>query len=562
MPIPAESSLLEPQTLQTWLQDLPWVDPSRVARCLREQLCQLVEQPLVPHQRALLLQCYQPHLLTLAATLEEKLFDAPLPLPPTQAEKAQLLLDLCELMARNYALLADTWALAPTSAEAVLPILHHALDWLARLGLHRAQSYAPPGAAFWKKVYHLFQLIERHELLLHPAAEPVREPLHVLFLFAICNPPRFRPRELRQIDRLLRRFGRSLIIRPDPLHRDQSAGFAFDCLDPAPPRPCKRLPDLKRPRADRRFLFTQPVTRQLLDYVKTEKPSGVETLPFGQSRRLALQLAHSLGAPKQRRWLRRRQQRNCQTIVGLDDLVAFLRKHHDTDLEALMRRTPVTLEPEPGFSLESPLDIGEKDDERRYSEVAALHSLNADKPQIRPEDIWGNSVITPQKDVTEFSAQVVDVSARGYRLYWHGSACPHLRPGEILSLLREDREPEIATIRWLHQQPEHPLTLGVELLSFNAQLVVASRFVPDIGEDGTEPQYRWAVLTPAQPAIERDTCLLAPAQTWRRGQWVDIYYTRHRKATFNLRQRLEGSTAYDLFTLEGVKLDAAAGTKQ
>ncbi|BCX80434.1 cyclic-di-GMP-binding protein [Methylomarinovum caldicuralii] len=561
MPIPAESSLLEPQALRSWLQDLPWVDTPRVARCLREQLCQLAERPLVPRQRALLLQCYQPHLLMLTATLEESLFDASLPLPPTEAEKAQLLVDLCELMARNYGLLADIWASAPTSADAVLPILHHALDWLARLGLHRAQIYAPPGAAFWKTVYHLFQLIERHELLLHPAAEPVREPLHVLFLFAVCNPPRFRPRELRQIDRLLRRFGRSLIIHPDPRHRDRSAGFAFDYLDPTPPRPRKRLPELKRPRADRRFLFTQPVIRQLLDYVKTEEPSGVETLPFCQSRRLALRLAHSLGAPKQRRWLRRRQSRNCRAIVGLEELVVFLRKHQDTDLEALMR-TAATLEnPEPGFSLETPAGAGEKD-EARYSEVDALHILDTNKAQIRPEDIWGNPVATSPETVMEFSAQLADVSARGYRLHWHGSACPRLRPGEILSLVWEDGEPEIATIRWLHAQGERLISLGVELLSFSAQLVVASRFVPDIAEDGPEPQYSWAVLTPAQPAIGRDTCLLVPARTWCHGQWVDIYYTRHRKATFNLRQRLDSSPAYDLFTLEGIKLDAAADTRQ
>ncbi len=540
------------------------MDTSRVARCLREQLCQLVEQPLVPRQRLLLLESYQPHLLTLTTTLEEGLFDTSLPLPPAQAEKALLLVELCGLMARNYGLLADTWAITPTSADEVLPVLRHTLDWLARLSLHRAQIYAQPDTDFWRKVHHLYRLIEQYELLLHPAAAPVHEPLHVLFLFAACDPQRFRPREMHQIDRLLRHFGCHACIRQQARYRDLRAGFAFDCQTPAPPRPLRRMPGPPSPH--RRFLFVQPVIRQLLDYVKQDTSLGIETLPFDQVRRLALELAHALGAPKQRRWLRRPQHHDCRVIAGLADLTAFLRHQSGHDLEALLQHPAAPRsEPDPPFALTLAgisLPADPDDGEGRHSEVDALRCLNDDKPRIRAEDIWGAPSQPDAREVTTFSAQMVDVSARGYRLRWQGPACPRLRPGEVLGLLPREGELEVAVIRWLHQSAEHQLTLGVELLSFSAQLVVTSRFTPEVNEDGLEPQRHWDILLPPQPAIGRETCLLAAARNWRRGQWVEIHYTRIRKAVCLLHQRLDASPAYDLFSLENVTPDAAADTRQ
>lgn len=554
MPLPANQTLTDPQRLQAWLDQLPWLDTRRASSCVLQVLERLSRQTgLSWHQRDALLQVCHPYVHQLADALEQTLLDAPLPLADGHQDDARRLLALCDAMAENHISLVFDDRPDQSDTTSLAESVGRTLEWLARQARHQAQVYAPVDETFWRTFYRIYRLIEKEELL-SAGSETLRIPLFRILLFHLAGPQRFRQRELQQIDRFLRHYGQWATIRRQSHFRNHKAGFFFDCESTRPPCSVKLLKQLDPPPGKVRFLFVQAVTQKLLNYVSSAQTEGFETLPLVQARKLALRLAHLYGAPRQRRWRRFEEKSACRLVVGLEDLIAVLdqqgRVHEE--LQGLVPQAPQKQDATVLFAADFELlpqeGASEADPSHFRSELDCFQFLQQNKPAISREDIWPPSSAHTVPQSLHFPGYLADASARGYRLIWFDHSVARLKVGEIITVFQGQNDPEIAAIRWLRSNPDHSVTAGVELLSFTTQAVVVSLKIPDDRE--LEPQRDWGLLLPEQPATGQPACLLTPAFTWQKGQWVDIHRSRNDKTGYSLTRLLDSTPAYDLFALE------------
>jgi len=555
VPLPANQTLTDPSQLRAWLDQVPWLDTHRASACLLQVLERLSRQSgLSWHQRDALLQVCHPYAHQLADALEQILLDAPLPLADDHQDDARRLLALCDSMVENH---LDLVFADQNDIEPLAESVGRTLEWLARQARHQAQVYAPVDEGFWRRFYRIYRLIEKEELLSagSEAQAALRIQVFRILLFHLAGPQRFRQRELQQIDRFLCHYGQWAMIRRQPGFRNIKAGFFFDCEAPSPPCSVKLLKQVEPPPGEVRFLFLQAVTRKLLDYVSSARPEGFETLPLVQARKLALRLAHLYGAPRQRRWRRFEEKSACRLVVGLEDLIAVLDRQGQVheELRELMPQAPKEQDATVLFAADFellPQEGASEDPSHFRSELDCYQFLQRTKPAVSQEDIWSPAPCHTASQALHFSGRLADASARGYRLIWLDRSVARLKIGEIITVFQGQNDPEIAAIRWLRSHPDHSVTAGVELLSFTAQVVVVSLKIPDDRE--LEPQRDWGLLLPEQPATGQPACLLTPAFTWQKGQWVDIHRSRRDKTGYSLSRLLESTPAYDLFALDPI----------
>lgn len=554
--------LTDPDQVQTWLIELPWLNVDQTADRLLDQLKALVQIQLPPRQRNRLLKLYQSPLIRLTEDLENRLLDCALPLCEADRETARRLLELCHQMIANYTqVIFVPEFLDPEQldlAECRIT-LTYMLDWLARLARHSAQIYTPPGEDFWRTVYRIYLFLEAHGLLPHLPESgeipKIRTQLFRILLFELCGPGRFRPRELKQIDQFLERFAGYAEIHRQRRLENRQARFFFDCITFQPPRSVKLLGEIK-PAPSLRFLYPHEVTQKLLKCV-SELPNQELPQPV---KKLALRLAHLLGAPRQRKWRRFDEQRECLLIVWLSELIAALIREGQIDhrlsrlLPGPTSFTDAGAEFRADFEL-LPLATGPVRHDDPRSEVNIVRQLLDGKAKIDAHEIWMQSLELAKHGRTRFPGRFANVCTQGYCLIWLDHACTKLKVGEILGINHTQGEIEIGAIRWLRQETSGEIAVGVELLSFAARLVVVSLWLPSLSS--AAPRRDWGLLLPAQPALGRPACLLAPACAWQRGQWVEIYRSLAERQNYCLQQLIDSTPAYDLFGLERISSGAA-----
>ncbi|MCX8049441.1 MAG: hypothetical protein N3A55_07245 [Methylohalobius sp.] len=552
-----EPCLTDPECVQNWLAQLSWPDLESSAASLSIQLTRLAKIKLAASERLELLERYHDPVLQLTTALEDRLLDCALPLANSDQETAKQLLELCRLMADNYLQVVfapeflDGERLNPARRQTALT---RALAWLARLARHSAEVYRPPQENFWRVVYQIYCWLETHALLPLPNSEeisPLRNQLFRILLLGVCGLGRFRPREIKQIDQFLEHLAEYAEIGPQPVRENYRARFFFDISLPRPPRSVKLLRPVSPPPDSMRFLYTQKVTQKLLASISSL--SEQETLPGSQAKKLALRLAHLLGAPSQRKWRRRQERRDCLLIAGFSQLIASLIREGQVDEElSRLLPAPTLFDPSAEFRADFkllPLDAEAIQREEERFEAEVWCQLLNEQATTSEDKIWGCS-FTAEGSTIQFPGRFADACAGGYCLIWLDHTCPKLKVGEILGINHTQGEIEVGAIRWLRQETAEEIAVGVELLSFTASLVVVGPWIKPTAP--AYPRRRWGLLLPPQPVLNRPTCLLSPAGAWQPGQWVEIQHSLANKQTYCLKQRIDATLAYDLFSLEKI----------
>ncbi len=552
--------LTHTEELRHWLASRPWLNLEETGSEVQKQLSILRRLPLKPDHRTGLLELYHPYLVELTEALEKNLLDAALPLSPQARASSRLLLGLSLLMVSNF-----SQAVFPpdfkSAGKAQTNGYHHLLlrttDWMARLGLHQAQIYRPPGARFWKILYRLYALTASGGETENDAQIQAR--LARILIFNLATPHRYRPRELKQIDLLLRDFSHLVQFHPRSTTGKYKAVFFFDMNSPAPPAPIKLLGQLSSPEAPPVFVFPQRLSRKLLQYATTPGTQGNTVLPAPRAKKLAIQLARLLSAPKRRRWRRLAEDRNCQLVVGLERIMDTLAVQ-DKMAEGLfeMLRTERKIREIDGL-FDGHFELVPLEEEtmahfegKHLSETSVHWMLAGDRPQIPTADIWpeGGPIREQAQSRERYPGQLANSSAQGYCLLWIDHTPSILQIGELVGILHTKGEIEIGTVRWMKQDPEPPLSVGLELLSFAVMGVVV---YPHMGETPRASQTcELSLLLPPQPALKKPASLLLSSHSWKTGQWVRVYRDKADYEVYRLKQRIDATPAYNLFSLEKI----------
>ncbi|HHJ40112.1 MAG TPA: hypothetical protein ENJ86_11765 [Methylothermaceae bacterium] len=555
----------DPNSLRNWLATLPWLDCHNTGNCILTQIRALNHTVLSTGLRYQLLEEYYPYLLQLVDGLENFLFDTALPLSKDSKLQAMLALELYQEVSEGYLITVfakDFLKAKELSKSDQTTALVRAIDSLQRVQVLSAQVYEPLDDTFWRKVYRLYEMAEYDNLFEDntPSSHmPVFNQAHFLrlFLFSLCAPQRFRQRDLKQIDLFLQSFAQFAEIHSKPSYQQKKAYFHFDLYDPTPPRSAKLV---EHPESiGSRFIYCQEVVKQLLKFISNPPAAtGKSVLPVNATRKLALQIAHSLGAPKHRKWGRMQENSECLLVVGLEDLIAVLNKEGKIhqNLKSLLAtpsgRMDENLLSTGDFDL-LPLDGDELFDtgqviyegmerdvyQRLVNQMYSTPDFGLqEKPAQRDQDNKQN----------HFPGKLLNSSAQGYCLIWMDHALSKLKVGELLVVLNHGDDLEIGAIRWLQKDPDQGLLVGIEIITFAINVVVVNlKISPDAqGEFRRE----WGLLIPPQPTLGRPTSLLSPAFVWQQGQWVQVHHQNGKVENYWLKSLVDSTPAFDLFALE------------
>jgi len=154
---------------------------------------------------------------------------------------------------------------------------------------------------------------------------------------------------------------------------------------------------------------------------------------------------------------------------------------------------------------------------------------------------------TPQEDErpNHYTAEVIDESEGGYCLKWVEKVPNTLQSGEIIGIANVPEQGKktwsIGTIRWLKQEKDNSIYIGVQILSHNALPVTAK-----LADSETSHPIATLMLPNTQ---NKPLTLITPSLPFKPGQEIDIQYLdKHYLSTL---QRTRGiSPSYQEFELE------------
>ena len=549
--------------LSQWLATRLWLDVEQTGTELLEQLGCLDQTPLAADLRARLLELYHPYIAQLTESLEKKLLTAALPLSPANRETAGQLLKLCQQMISNLGRIIFSPEFSASNrlpTDDRLNLLLRITYWLAMLGLHYTQIYHPPSVNYWETVYRIYELLNTGHIFPSDSKEHalIQGNLARILLFNIATPQRYRPEELKQIDLFLQNFSHRVIFHHQPAIGANKAVFFFDPHTPAPPHPIKLVGQVLSPSTSLIFLFPQPLTKALLQFVTSSESQNETFLPLNRSKKLAMQLARILSAPKRRKWKRLEEKKDCQIVVGIPQLLSVLIAQNKIadDLFEMLHAEKRNREIDGIFQdhfeiLPLEDEMTAFDDDRR-SEAGIFWDIEGSRRKITHQEIWSteNSTINDLSKQRTFPGRMANVSAQGYCLLWIDHTPNVLKVGEIIGIVHTLGEIEIGAVRWLKRNVKSAISVGVELLSFAVTGVAVYQHLGK--RDQLRQKCELGLLLPIQPALKKPAGLLVPSNSWRQGQWVRIYRDKSNHESYTLKQLADSTPAYDLFALERI----------
>jgi len=157
---------------------------------------------------------------------------------------------------------------------------------------------------------------------------------------------------------------------------------------------------------------------------------------------------------------------------------------------------------------------------------------------------------TDREKYQNFEVQMLNMSPGGYRLEWPDQVPLHLKTGEIIGI-RESHHAgwSIGAIRWVRQEPDAGLHLGVELLS-PAAVPYGARVLQKRGDAPSD--YMRVLALPEIKPLGLPMTLLTPAVSFREGQKV-VLVQHGQESTVLLTRLIKQTAAYSQFEFQASK---------
>lgn len=409
-------------------------------------------------ERSTLLERLYDRALPLIGALTPALLEHELPLPRSTQRTLRAMQELLWLLAED---LPAACALGDTAAgdAAALPAAAADALWRSVDALHRHLllshlTASPPGNGVWLALHQRHAQALRLGLAGHtPAAatRSLRQTYHAALLVACAHPAALTAREIAFVAAFAERFA-AQIEAPSPQAPDGVASFWFDPLRDQPPAPlARRAPP---PDASVLFFSCAALAKIVERHLAAAADAPEETLPAmaaapADPRGTLRHLAICWGAPRKRRFQRRRQSRRAELCAGLDAAIAALNGNAVTAPSAWM----VINESPDGFAV---MHLDGDSGAISVGEVVAIRcSGDADNGQ---QTFWQIALVR-----------------------WAQSANPeHLELG--LQIIAPQALPaELARPAVLRKQPALLLPAAPPLYA-RAQLLIAATSLPDFAE--------------------------------------------------------------------------------
>lgn len=421
----------------------------------------------------------------------------------------QLTQEHVELVVWNLVALAEScWQnllmLRGIEQELQVLTIQVALQALSQALLHIALSYKHAPHGFWQRCYHLYAFAEHHNLQrqvsgtagqtgYHNNLQSIESYFKLLLLFHLSEPQQFDAREIERIFHELEAFAPAAVILVNYKPEWQRAVCAFSLQQDSPPG--KIFDAGERHDPDERYVYCIRVAKQVYAALQQKKADNIEE----QIHQVALIKALNTLGLTRRRKIERVTNDNARMhgVVGLPEVVGFLRRRNQASSSPSKQTASIALENANAASTEGSFDLIPVGDEldhcmRQAFKKPSRHSMGLSNLVNASSYSQLVEIVPEVAGGCWFS--IFDRSVKGYGLLTT-NAQTVVKIGDLLGLRfpPTSKELQLCLVQRINQLTDHRLYIGVEVLSFRAEVVLARQ--PDALTPNSQAGI-WAIFLP------------------------------------------------------------------
>ena len=502
--------------MRDWVERLPLLNTEKTRQLLVERLERINLLDLSPDDRSESLELLSTSVMCVIDALKKNFLGKPIPLQSRYSRQADQALELCNLMAIGYRIMADDLGHDETQNRQLAVAIHRSLRYLSEILLGHYQVYRQYPEGLWRSIHSLYALAEEcgiNRLSITDTTLPTEDSSNIdtvykqILLMSLACPYRLQQKEIHFAYNALMDWA-SFCQLFEPVSGTEPGLFMVNLQSDDPPS-YRKLHDADEHESRHiRILNTTAVAHRLR--AALENASRNKT-GFG-NRDTLQQLILAWGAMPKRRFPRHPSTDTLpvKLVVGLNTihrLVAGPQQQQEQADDAFMdhhllrdptfdRTTEINIDPYQTADLTTVADT------RQDTETGAYSARDVDAP---PVEFW----------------KIADTSAAGYCLLWENSEASSACVGELVAIVNQQEEPngiwQLGVIRWMKFSAEHGLELGVQMLSPGAVAVWAYLLNDNVGRELAAINRMQGILLPGIKAIGQEDSLILPCLPFRTG---------------------------------------------
>jgi len=586
----ADNFLLDPKETEAWFHALPMANVGETARKVYKALIDFNRIELPDLLRAKTVEKFRPPVEYITSNLQKHYVDVGLPLSPKGGKTAALARELQKELAISYKVIIERMIngdAAGFDRRLLVIALHRTLHYLGHSLLQNALVYATWPEGTWREINAVYAYASQNDVHELPVksddgrnaadSSTIQDQFKALMLFASATPHRLRQTHARLLYANLQEWAQYTSILAEDDGGTSLGRFNVDLwTDSAPMHNALRTP---LPGKRIAILDVRELLKQLRSDFEQAPWDNRSTLQSGKpslTRPLLRLLIMAWSRPPDRRFVRTKLNFDLHVVAGLHAVYGNLRADDEP---------PYATRPAPLFTLEETEKASASRNKIQWSSgilehasLAPLDSEFTDDSMFRDSFLAGSrSPASPaaksppepaetlpleadgDTDSTRHSVKTINESAGGYCIRWKGEDIPRVKIGELIGVEspQDRRKYGLGVIRWMKQQPDLALDLGLEIMSTRCAAA-------DVREDEANssrkggPSFKCLVINDTDPASNSTASLVMSAMNLQTG--VDLVLsTNDKEQQIRLTKLVEFSSAFARYHFEFVRSESDTG---
>ena len=579
----ADNVLLDPKETQVWFEALPMANIGETARRVFNTLIEFNRIEVPDLLRVRTVEKFRPPVEYITNNLLKYYVDVGLPLSPKGDKTAALARELQKELAISYKIIVERMIAGDSSnfdRRLLVIALHRTLHYLGQSLLQSALVYTTWPEGIWREINSVYAYASQngiHDVPVKPddgrdaaGSTTIEDQFKALMLFASATPHRLRQSHARLLYAHLEDWSNDTAILAEDDGGTSLGRFNVDLwADSAPVHNALRTPVPGKRIA---ILDVRELLKRLRNDFENAPWDSRKVLQSGKpvvTRPLLRLLILAWSRPPDRRFVRTKLNFDLHVVAGLHAIYGNLQA--DEQPPYATYRTPLfTLEEvdKPSASrnkiqwssgsLEdvslAPLDSNPASDSMfRDSFLVGSHGP---VPPVPPPQAVEPTEDKPLAEITEserHTVKTVNESAGGYCIRWQGDHIPRVKIGELIGVEspQDRRKYGLGVVRWMKQQPDQSLELGLEVISTRC----AAADVREAEANSTRnraPSYKCLIINDTDPGSDSTASLVMSAMNLQTG--VDLMLAMSgREQLIRLNKLVEFSSAFARYQFEFVK---------
>ncbi|MGB5468597.1 MAG: hypothetical protein WBM84_21215 [Sedimenticolaceae bacterium] len=577
----ADNILLDLKETEGWFKSLPMANVGETARQVFSTLVEFNRIEIPDLLRAKTVEKFRPPVEYITTNLQKYYVDVGLPLSSKGWKTASLARELQKELAISYKIIVERM-ISGDSADfdrrLLVIALHRALYYLGQTLLQHALVYSTWPEGIWREINFLYSYASQNSIHLIPVrpddgksrvSTTIEDIFKSLMLFASATPHRLRQSHARLLFNHLQDWSQFTTILTKDDGGTSLGRFNVDLwTDSAPMHNSLRTP---LPGKRMAVLDVRELLKRLRSDFEEAPWDSRGSLQSGSpvlTRPLLRLLILAWSRPPDRRFVRTRLNFDLHVVAGLHaihgNLQADDQAPYSTTRTALFRleesdppngapRRKVTWS---SGSLEN-VSLTPLDKEFVNDSMFNDSYLTDDRGKNIGSSLkdFGEAATPPAKEeeAVRHAVKTINESAGGYCIRWQGDDLPRVKIGELIGVESptDRRRYGLGVIRWMTQQADRTLDLGLEVVSTRCEAA-------EVREPGKQslrnriPAYKCLVINDTDPSSNATASLVMNALNLATG--IDLLLSiGGTERLIRLTKVVEFSSAFARYHFEFVK---------